>query len=101
MRRLQAVCLAAGLVVGLSLSTARAAGVPAPEILEQSGVRPVTLTVIEPHLSTPNNPVAVAYRAFPAPAALAAALGPDWATKAKAIEFRALDGYVSRSTSRV
>ena len=56
----------------------------------------MTLTVIEPHLSTPNNPVAVAYRAFPAPAALGAALGPDWATKGKAIELRALDGYVSR-----
>ena len=96
MRRLQAVCLAAGLVVGLSLSTARAASVPAPEILERSGGSPATLTVIEPHLSAPDKPVEVAYRVFPAPVALAAALGPDWAAGAKTIEFRAIDGYVSR-----
>ena len=56
----------------------------------------MTLTVVEPHESRPGRPVEVAYRAFPAPIALAAALGPDWASKAVAIEFRALDGYVSR-----
>ena len=56
----------------------------------------MTLIVIEPHLSTPKNPVAVGYLAFPAAAALSAALGHDWQTKAKAIEFGALDGYVSR-----
>ena len=37
MRCLQAVYLAAGLIVGFALSTARAASIPAPEILEQSG----------------------------------------------------------------
>ncbi len=95
MRRLQAFCLVAGLMFGFGPSAARAASVPAPEILEQSGVRPVTLTVIEPHISTPDNPVAVAYLAFPSPVALSAALGPDWARRAKTIEFRALDGYVS------
>jgi hypothetical protein len=56
----------------------------------------VTLTVIEPHLSTPGHPVAIGSTAFPASAVLSAALGPDWTTKAKTIEFRALDGYVSR-----
>ena len=40
--------------------------------------------------------VEVEYLAFPEPVALSAALGPDWATRAKTIEFRALDGYVSR-----
>ena len=60
------------------------------------GGPPVTMTVIEPHLSTPKNPVAVAYLAFPAPAALAATLGPGWAMRVETIEFRALDGYVSR-----
>jgi hypothetical protein len=56
----------------------------------------VALTVIEPHLSTPGHPVPIDYMAFPAPVVLSAALGPDWATKAKTVEFRALDGYVSR-----
>jgi hypothetical protein len=96
MRPLQAACLAAGLGPGLGLSTAWAAGVPAPAALERSGARALTLTVIEPHLGTPKHPVAVAYLAFSAPVALSAALGPDWATRAKAIEFRALDGCVSR-----
>ena len=96
MRPLQALSLAVALVLGLGLSTAFAAGVPAPEAIERSGAKALTLTVVEPHLSTPENPVEVAYRAFPAPVALSAALGPDWATRAKTIEFRALDGYVSR-----
>jgi mono/diheme cytochrome c family protein len=39
---------------------------------------------------------AVSYLAFPAPVGLAAALGPDWSRRAKTMEFRALDGYVSR-----
>ncbi len=65
-------------------------------LADKSGVRPVTVTVIEPHLSTPKNPVEVDYLAFPAAAALSAALGHDWETKAKTIESRALDGYVSR-----
>jgi hypothetical protein len=36
------------------------------------------------------------YLAFPVSVVLSAALGPDWRTKAETIEFRALDGYVSR-----
>ena len=96
MTSLQVFCLAAGFF-GFGLSAALAEKIPAPEALEtRSGARPVTLKVIEPHLSTPGKPVEVAYLAFPAPVALSAALGPDWATRAKAIEFRALDGYVSR-----
>ena len=54
------------------------------------------LTVIEPHLSAPGRPVAIDYLAFPASVVLSAAIGRDWRAKAKAIEFRALDGYVSR-----
>jgi hypothetical protein len=94
-RRLQA--FTAGLTFAFGASAALAAKIPAPEALErQSGARPVTLTVIEPHLGTRKNPVEVSYLAFPAPVALAAALGPDWSRRAKTIEFRALDGYVSR-----
>ncbi len=97
MRRLQAFCLTAGLMFAFGASAALAAKIPAPEALErQSGARPVTLTVVEPHLSTPKNPVEVTYLVFPAPVALAAALGPNWAGRPKVIEFHALDGYVSR-----
>jgi hypothetical protein len=97
MRRLQALFLSVGLMVAFGLPAALAEKIPDPEALEaQSGARPVTLKVIEPHLSTPEKPVEVEYLAFPAPAALSAALGPDWATRAKTIELRALDGYVSR-----
>ena len=82
----------------VALSAAAAANpLPAPEALtKQPGVQPVTLTVIEPHESRPGAPVEIAYRAFPAASVLSAALGPDWAKKAKAIAFQALDGYVSR-----
>ena len=97
MRRLQVLLLSIGLMVAFALSAALAEKIPAPEALEaRSGARPVTLTVIEPHLSTPEKPIEVAYLAFPAPVALSAALGPAWATRGKTIEFRALDGYVSR-----
>ena len=96
-RRLQAISLAARLAFGLCIPAALAAKIPDPETLAaRSGAQPQTLTVIEPHLSTPQHPVEVGYRVFPASAALAAALGPDWAARAKTIEFRALDGYVSR-----
>ena len=56
----------------------------------------MTLSVIEPHLSTPEHPVAVDYLSFPAPVVISATLGPEWEAKTKMIEFRALDGYVSR-----
>ncbi len=86
-----------GLVLLLGFAAAASgAPLPPPDAIEKSGARPVTVTVAEPHESRPGRPVEVAYRAFPAPIALAAALGPDWASKARAIEFRALDGYVSR-----
>lgn len=96
MRHLQAYCLAIGFGLWFGASIAIAARLPPPEVLEQSGARPVTLRVIEPHLSEPGHPVAIVYRAFPASVVLSAALGPDWPTKAKKIEFRALDGYISR-----
>jgi len=96
-RRLQTFCLTTGLMFAFGASAALAAIIPTPEALErQSGTRPVTLTVVEPHLSTPNNPVEVTYLVFQAPVALAAALGPNWAARPKVIEFHALDGYVSR-----
>ena len=94
--RSRAYCLTIGLGLGFGASSAVAEKIPTPEVLEQSGARPVKLTVIEPHLSAPGRPVAIDYLAFPASVVLSAAIGRDWRAKAKAIEFRALDGYVSR-----
>ena len=95
MHRWAAFCLALGLSHACGGSIALAENIPSPEALEQLGARPVTISVIEPHMSTREHPVDVAYRAFPAPAVISAALGADWQAKAKAIEFRALDGFVS------
>jgi len=92
----KACCLAVELVVWSGWSIALAEKIPSPEALEQLGARPVTLSVIEPHESTPEHPVAIDYLAFPAPVVISAALGSGWEAKTKTIEFRALDGYVSR-----
>jgi hypothetical protein len=90
------LCLPALIASTLGATPMLAEKLPQPAALESfSGAHPMTVTVVEPHESTPGHSVAAAYLAFPAPVALAAALGPDWATKARAIEFRALDGYVS------
>ena len=96
MKRWRACCLAIELVVWSGWSIALAEKIPSPEALEQLGARPVTLSVIEPHESTPEHPVAIDYLAFPAPVVISAALGSGWEAKTKTIEFRALDGYVSR-----
>jgi hypothetical protein len=95
-KRWQACCLTVELVVWPGWSIALAEQIPSPEALEQEGARPVRLSVIEPDLSTPEDPVAVDYLAFPAPVVISAALGTEWKAKTKTIEFRALDGYVSR-----
>ena len=96
MKRWQACWLTVVLIVWPGWSIALAEKIPSPEALAQLGARPVTLSVIEPHLSTPEHPVAVDYLAFSAPVVISAALGPEWEAKTKMIEFRALDGYVSR-----
>jgi mono/diheme cytochrome c family protein len=95
-KRWQACCLVVELVVWPGWSIALAEKIPSPEALEQRGARPLILSVIEPHLSTPEHPVAVDYLAFPAPVVISAVLGPEWEVRTKTIQFRALDGYVSR-----
>jgi hypothetical protein len=95
-KRWQACRLAVQLVVWPGWSIALAEKIPSPDALEQLSALPVTLSVIEPHLSTPEHPVAVDYLAFPAPVVISAAVGPEWEAKTKTIEFRAFDGYVSR-----
>lgn len=57
---------------------------------------PRSFTVVEPHLSTAERPVRVSYRGWPAADLLTAQLGPGWEQGEREIEFRALDGFVSR-----
>ena len=78
-------------------ASAAAADLPDPAALQQALKVPAqTIEVVEPHLSTPGRKTMVAYRGWPADAVLDHLLGPDWRTPGRDVEFRALDGYVSR-----
>lgn len=76
-----------------------AGAVPLPDlqaITKATGVPATTATVVEPHLSTRGHPVQVRYRGWPAVTVLDKLLGPSWRAPGAEVEFRALDGYVSR-----
>jgi mono/diheme cytochrome c family protein len=76
-----------------------AGAVPVPDLpamTKAMGVPATTMTVVEPHLSTRERPVQVRYRGWPAAAVLDKLLGPPWRATGVEVEFRALDGYVSR-----
>ncbi len=76
---------------------ARAWELPAPVVLEALlGTAPAPVTVIEPHLSTPEKAVQVRYVGWPARPLLDRLLGPSWRSADLEITFRALDGYVAR-----
>ncbi|MDE0392283.1 MAG: hypothetical protein OXI57_09465 [Rhodospirillales bacterium] len=87
-------------VLGLALLAAsplRAAEMPAVDALQaQMGAPAGTVTVYEPHLSVGDAHVAVDYVGYPAIDVMARLFGPDWQSGAETVEFRALDGYVSR-----
>ena len=89
-----------GAVLGLALlaaTAARAAEMPASDALQaQMGAAAGTVTVYEPHLSVGDAHVAVDYVGYPAVDVLAHLFGADWSSQAETVEFRALDGYVSR-----
>ena len=89
-----------GAIVGLALLAAshgRAAEMPAVDNLQaQMGAPAATVTVYEPHLSVGDAHTAVDYVGYPAVDVMARLFGPDWQSEAETIEFRALDGYVSR-----
>lgn len=75
---------------------------PLPEqyVLRNSiGTPPSDITVVEPHLSTTGRPVQVTYRGWPATVVLDKLLGNEWRQQGIEVEFRALDGYVSRIPS--
>jgi hypothetical protein len=57
---------------------------------------PQTVQVVEPHLSKDDKKVVRTYRGWPATNFLDQILGSTWRSPGVEIEFRALDGYVSR-----
>ena len=84
------------LILGLLLAgSAQALTLPPPERLGLG--EPQAIAVVEPHLSVAARPVTVVYRGHPAAPLLARLLGADWnRDPQREIEFRALDGFVSR-----
>lgn len=82
----------------LSIATiASAAPLPSIDDLKsQIGSDPIVIRVFEPHLSAGENHIEVEYIGYPAESVLSLVLGQDWRAQGDAIEFRALDGYVSR-----
>ena len=86
----------AGMAV-LFACSARAAELPPPDMLRrQMGTLPQTVAVYEPHLSVGDRHVAIRYVGYPAVEAFQRILGKDWRRQGETVEFRALDGYVSR-----
>jgi len=87
------------LAVGLCLiatAAARSEQLPEPgDLVARMGV-PVTITVYDPHLTTDAGPLAVDYQGYPFSRVAEAILGKGWEGGAQELEFRALDGYVSR-----
>ncbi len=89
-------CVTAWLL-GLCALAARAAEVPDLQAMQALIGAPSTAAiVVEPHLSTREREVRVRYRGWPAPGVLNKLLGPAWRAPGVEVEFRALDGYVSR-----
>ncbi|MDH0863784.1 hypothetical protein [Mitsuaria sp. GD03876] len=106
------VVAAIGIAALAGMATgAGAVELPAPEALakqlneraratsvDKQGVKPVpvVVTVLEPHLMRDGRMPEVRYVGVPARAALTAVLGPGWDAPGQELEFRALDGFVSR-----
>ena len=81
----------------LAASNGHAAEMPAVDALQaQMGAPAGTVTVYEPHLSVGDAHTAVDYVGYPAVDVMARLFGADWQSEAETVEFRALDGYVSR-----
>ena len=97
---MRSLCALLGAILGLLLLTApaaRAAEMPPVDALQaQMGSAAATATVYEPHLSVGDAHTAVDYVGYPAVDVLAHLFGADWAEQGETVEFRALDGWVSR-----
>ena len=66
------------------------------ELQRQLGSAAHTVPVHEPHLSAGDSHVAIEYVGFQANRVMACLFGEDWQGQGRTIEFRALDGFVSR-----
>ncbi|MCY4395670.1 MAG: cytochrome c [Rhodospirillaceae bacterium] len=81
----------------LSACSALAAELPPVEALKgQMGAPAGAVAVYEPHLSVGDRHVAIRYVGYPAVDVFERILGKGWQNRAGTVEFRALDGYVSR-----
>lgn len=96
MRHALPVLLLTGLLAMLQQAPARAEPLPPLAQLRASLGAGRAITVVEPHLSTADKPVRATYLGWPAASLLDAQLGPGWQAGEREIEFRALDGFVSR-----
>ena len=77
--------------------TAWAVEMPLPERLQrQMQTPPQAVAVYEPHLSVGDRHVAIRYVGYPAVAVFERILGKGWQNRGETVEFRALDGFVSR-----
>ena len=86
-------------VLGAALMAAphaAARGLPGPEAVAQSLGAPSQIKVFEPHLASADGQVEITYLGFPAVSVMDLVLGDGWRSAGEAVEFRALDGYVSR-----
>lgn len=82
---------------GSGAATPAHQALPPPASLQAAlGQAPVIIRVVEPHLSTRGRTTLVDYRGWPAAQVLDHWLGADWRKPGRELEFRALDGYVSR-----
>nr|WP_297380020.1 hypothetical protein [uncultured Roseateles sp.] len=106
-RGARAVVLALAMLAATCIAMpALAVDLPAPAELARrlaagpatgaSGPATATVTVLEPHLMRDGRMPEVRYLGVPADAALTAVLGPGWRAPGQELEFRALDGFVSR-----
>jgi len=78
------------------VGTAQAAELPPVEELQRLlGSAAQTVRVYEPHLSVGDSHVAIEYVGHQANDVMVRLFGEDWRGQGRAIEFRALDGYVS------
>ncbi len=107
MKRIARAMIAAIALSGASATApVLAVDLPAPaELGRQLGDRSgkkvdrgvlVTVAVLEPHLMRDGRMPEVRYVGFPAEAVLTAVLGQGWRDPGQELEFRALDGFVSR-----
>ena len=89
------------LAIAASAAAARATELPDRHSLEQRMGRAAEAVVVhEPHLSVGDRHVRVRYTGYRTTAVLARLFGPDWRQRGDTVEFRALDGYVSRIAVR-